>query len=177
MDLLAKQMAISKRTIYEIFADKDELLIGVLNWMSVKQKELIEKIMDESENAIIVIFKLLEFDRDHFLQMSPAFQTDIKKYNIHLLTEKAEKFELPDYKSNIEIIKRGIKEKLFRKDINPELVNACMHFLFRSSMDNGLFPFEEYSRREVVMNTVINYLRGIATPEGINLINKLERKF
>lgn len=177
MDSLASHMAMSKRTIYEIFTDKDELLIGVLKWMSVKQKELVKRVLDESENAIVAIFKLIEFNRDHFQQMSPAFQTDIKKYHYEVMIEKAGKFELPDYRNNKEVIERGIKEKLFRKDLNPEIVNTCMYLLFRSAMDNDLYPFEEYPRHDVVRETVINYLRGICTSEGIKLINKLERKF
>jgi AcrR family transcriptional regulator len=177
MDLLANHMAISKRTIYEIFADKDELLIGVLQWMSVKQKQLIEKVLNDSENTIVAIFKLLEFNRDHFQQMSPAFQADIKKFTYQILEDKADKFEMPDHRSNMEVIKRGIKEKLFRKDINPDLVNTCMNYLFISAMDNDLYPFEKYSRHDVVLSTVINYLRGISTPEGIKMIDKMERKF
>ena len=41
MDMLANQLGISKRTIYEIFIDKDELLKGVLKWMAEKQQELL----------------------------------------------------------------------------------------------------------------------------------------
>ena len=177
MDSLASHMAMSKRTIYEIFADKDELLTGVLKLMSLKQKELFKRILDESENAIVAVFKLLEFNRDHFQQMSPAFQSDIRKYHYEVLIEEAKKNDFPDRRNNKEVIERGIKEKLFRKDLNPELVNTCMDFLFRSALDNDLYPFDEYSRHDVIRNTVINYVRGISTPEGTRLINKLERKF
>ena len=43
MDMLANQMGISKRTIYEVFRDKDELLQGVLKWMTVRQTRRNEK--------------------------------------------------------------------------------------------------------------------------------------
>ena len=55
MDSLATHLGMSKRTIYEIFADKDELLIGVLKFMAEKQKELVKRVLDESENAIVAI--------------------------------------------------------------------------------------------------------------------------
>lgn len=177
MDSLASHLGMSKRTIYEVFADKDELLIGVLKWMAEKQKELVKRVLDESENAIAAIFKLLEINRDHFQQMSPAFQADMMKFHHEVLMKKSDKCELPDYSNNVEVIERGIKEKLFRKDINAELVNRCIYFLFRSIMNNELYPFEQFSRRDVIGNTVINYLRGISTSEGLELINTLERKF
>lgn len=177
MDSLACHLVMSKRTIYEVFSDKDELLIGVLNWMAERQKEMVKRVLDESENAIVAIFKLLEINRDHFQQMSPAFQADIKKFHHEVLMKKADKFEMPDYSNNLEVIERGIKEKLFRKDINADLVNRGMYYMGRTIMDNDLYPFEQFSRRDVIRNVVINYMRGISTPAGVGLINKLEPKF
>jgi AcrR family transcriptional regulator len=177
MDSLATKLGISKRTIYEVFSDKDELLTGVLNWMTERQKELVKKFLDESENAIVAIFKLLEINLNHFQDMSPAFQADIKKYHHEVLMKKADKCEMPDYRNNIQLIEKGISENFFRKDINPDLVNRCLYSMVRSIMDQDLYPFEQFSRREVVKNGFINYLRGISTFEGLELVNKLEAGF
>jgi len=177
MDSLANHLGISKRTIYEVFSDKDEMLLSVLRWMAQKQRALVQRILDDSENAILAIFRLLESSRDHFQDMSPAFQADLKKYHYEHLLKKVEKSEMPDYKNNTQVIERGIKEKLFRKDINPDIVNRCLYSLGRSAMDFDLYPFEEFTRREVIKNVFINYMKGISTTEGIELINKLEAKF
>jgi len=177
MDSLASHLGMSKRTIYEIFANKDELLVGVLNWMTEKQHDLVRKVLDESENAIVAIFRLLEFSRDHFLNMSPAFQADMKRFHQEVLANKAFKYEMPDYKNNIQVIERGIKEKLFRNDINPDLVNRCLYQLAKSVLDNDLYPIEQFSRPDVIKNVFINYLKGISTIEGIELINRLEPNF
>jgi AcrR family transcriptional regulator len=177
MDSLAAHLGMSKRTIYELFADKDELLIGVLGWMAEKQKVLVKKVLDESDNAIAAIFRILEISRTHFQEMSPAFQADIKRFHFELLMKESGKCEMPDYRSTQQVIERGIREKHFRKDINPDLVNRCMDLLVRSSLNTDLYPVEEFSSREVLGNTLINYMRGISTPEGLELINKLEKKF
>jgi TetR/AcrR family transcriptional regulator, cholesterol catabolism regulator len=177
MDLLASHLGISKRTIYEVFADKEEMLVSVFQWMREKQKDLVSRILKESENAIYAIFRLLERNRDHFQDMSPAFQADMKKYQYIFLLKKTENSEMPDYRNNMQVIVRGIREKLFRKDINPDIVNRCLDSLGRSIMDFELYPFEEFSRREVVKNVFINYMKGISTKEGIELINKLEAEF
>jgi TetR/AcrR family transcriptional regulator, cholesterol catabolism regulator len=177
MDSIATQLGMSKRTIYEVFSDKDELLIGVLTWMVEKQKDLVKKVLDESENAIAAIFKLIEINSDHLQQISPAFFSDMKKYHNEVLVNKSNKYEMPDYSNNLEVIERGIKEKLFRREINTDLVNRCLFTLFRSTMDTNLYPYEKFSRRDVIRNVIINFLRGISTPEGIYLINKLEIEF
>jgi TetR/AcrR family transcriptional regulator, cholesterol catabolism regulator len=177
MDSLANHLGISKRTIYEVFADKDELLIGVLKWMAEKQRDLVKRVLAESENAIVAIFKLLEINRDHFQNMSPAFQADMKRFHQDVLMKQSDKCEMPDYKNNQQVIERGVKEKLFRKDINPDIVNRCLDSLVRSIMNDDLYPFEQFTQRDVISNVLINYLRGISTTEGLELINKLERKF
>lgn len=177
MDFLANQFGMSKRTIYEIFADKDELLMAVLTRMAQQQKEMIKRVLDESENSIVAIFKMLEINRDNFQTMSPAFQADLKKYHHDVLMQKADKSEMPDYRNHQQVIEKGIEEGLFRSDVNPDLANRCMYNLGRSIMDNDLYPFEMFSRLDVVRNIFINYVRGISTSKGLELINQLEIKF
>jgi AcrR family transcriptional regulator len=177
MDSIATHLGMSKRTIYEVFSDKDEMLISVLKWMAAKQKELVSKILDESENSIVAIFRLLEINRDYFQDMSPVFQADLKKFHHEVLMKRADKCEMPDYRNNQQVIEKGINEKLFRQDINPDLVNRCLYFLGKSIMDHDLYPYEDFSRRDVVRNTFINYLKGISTREGLDLIARLEPNF
>ena len=177
MDSLANHIGMSKRTIYENFSDKDEILEGVLQMMAEKQKTLVKRILDDSENAIDAIFMLLESNRDHLQSMSPAFREDLMKYHREVLQNKTDKYEMPDYRNNIQVIEKGIKQKLFRKEINPDIVNRCLYSLGRSIMDDELYPYEEFTRREVIKNVFINYLRGLSTEEGIKLIEKRMSKF
>ena len=176
MDSLANQFGISKRTIYEVFSDKDELLMAVLTRMATKQKELVKRVLDESENSMVAIFRILEMNRDNFQSMSPAFQSDLRKYHHQVLMKKSDQSEMPDYRNHQEVIENGIKEKLFRKDINPDLVNRCLYNLGRSIIDHDLYPYELFTRHEVIQNIFINYLRGISTPKGLELIDRLETK-
>jgi|WetSurMetagenome_2_1015567.scaffolds.fasta_scaffold03076_3 TetR/AcrR family transcriptional regulator, cholesterol catabolism regulator len=177
MDSLASQLGISKRTIYEIFKDKDELVIEVLERMARQQRDLVKKVLDESENSIVAIFRMLEINRDNFQYMSPAFQSDLKKYHHDVAMKDTEKIEMPDYRNHYEVIEKGIEEGLFRKDVSPELVNRCLYNLGKSIMDNDQYPYEQFTRRDVIRNTFINYLRGISTPKGLSFINRLEENF
>jgi sugar-specific transcriptional regulator TrmB len=150
--------------------------MAVLTRMATKQKELVKRVLDESENSIVAIFRMLEMNRDNFQSMSPAFQADLKKYHHEVLMKKSDQSEMPDYRNHQEVIENGIKEKLFRKDINPDLVNRCLFNLGRSIIDNDLYPYELFTRHEVIQNIFINYLRGISTQKGLELIDKLEAK-
>jgi AcrR family transcriptional regulator len=177
MDSLASHLGISKRTIYEIFSDKDELLVEVLTRMARNQKELVKRVLAESENSIVAIFRLLEINREYFQDMNPVFQADLKKYHYEVLLKKTDSSEMPDYRNNQEVIENGIKEGLFRTDIDPDLANRCLYNLGRSILDNDLYPFELFSRRDVIRNIFINYMRGISTAKGLDLISRLEADF
>jgi hypothetical protein len=96
---------------------------------------------------------------------------------MELLMKNSDKCEMPDYRDTIEIIENGKKEKLFRKDINADLVNRCLYSLARSIMDNDIYPFDEFARKEVMRNVMINYMRGISTREGLELIERFEERF
>jgi len=175
MDMLASQMGISKRTIYEVFKDKEELLEGVLKLMEVKQRELMKKIFSETKNVIEAIFKMLDIMRDHFQNMSPAFQMDMKRYHNEIMKKIEEKDNLPYYGLHAEFIKRGIKEEIFREDINIEITNKCLLEVVRMSNDKSVFPPDDFMNKDVIGTFYINYLRGISTKKGLDLINHFEK--
>ena len=176
MDMLASRMGISKRTIYEVFKDKDELLRGVLKWMAVKQRGLMTKIFKESENVIEAIFKMLDIMTEHFRKMSPAFRMDMRRFHNDIVTKLKETDELPYYSNNTEIIMRGIKEGIFRKDIDIEITNKCLLEVVRMSNDKDIFPPDDFTSENVIRDFYVNYLRGISTQKGLDLINFYEKK-
>lgn len=176
MDMLASNLGISKRTIYEVFSDKDELLKGVLKWMSEKQRILIAEFFNESDNVIEAIFKMLDLMADHFHKMSPAFQMDIKRYHRAIIDNPEALDDLPFYSNNSEVLIRGIKEGVFRDDIDVEITNKCMLEVAKMSNDKDIFPPNGFMSKDVIRNFYVNYLRGISTPKGLDLINRYEKK-
>lgn len=173
MDMLSNKMGISKRTIYEVFSDKDEILKEVLKWMSDKQYELLMKVMNESENVIEAVFKMLDVISNHFQNMSPAFQLDIKRYHNDVL-KKLDDQGMPSYtrKNQEIIIERGIKEGIFRNDLDIEITNKCLFEVTKMSSD-----VDNYLNKDVIMNIYNNYLRGISTQKGLDLINYYEKQY
>lgn len=176
MDMLASRMGISKRTIYEVFHDKNELLKGVLIQMAERHKEIMTKILSESANVVEAIFKMLDMMNDHFQKMSPAFKMDMKRFHHDILNNPAEQNKLPYYSNNSEILLRGIKEGVFRADIDLEITNKCMMEVARMSNDKDVFPPDDFLSEDVIRNFYINYLRGISTPKGLELINYYENR-
>jgi AcrR family transcriptional regulator len=176
MDLLATQMGISKRTIYEVFKDKDELLEGVLKWMTVRQREVMEKTMRESENVIEAIFKMMNMMMEHFKNMSPAFQMDIRRFHQDIAEKLENLDQLPYIRNNELMINKGIEEGVFRKDLDVKIINKCMLEVLKMSNDKEIFPPDAFGSKEVVRNVYLNYLRGLCTQKGLDLIDHYEKK-
>jgi len=176
MDFLANEMGISKRTIYEIFRDKDDLLYAVFIYMGEKQMASIIPMIERSETVIHAVFELLDIIGNHMRQINPLFFEDLKKYH-HGVDKKLEgkRFDT-DMSITMNIVERGVKEGLFRNNINKNLVNRALHGIFMITGDFNLFPKEEFSRQEVVKDFFLNYLRGISTTKGLSLINICEQE-
>jgi len=175
MDMLATNMGISKRTIYEVFKDKEELLKGVLRWMSQKQKELMTMILDDSDNVIEAVYKMLDLMMDHFQKMTPSFQLDMKKFQKKILENPDDYHDLPYYSNNSEILRRGIDEGVFREDIDIDITNKCLLEVAKMANDKDVFPPEDFLKKDILRNFYVNYLRGISTTKGLELIEIYER--
>jgi len=172
MDSIAHHLGMSKRTIYEHFADKDELLISVINNMAAKQKDLFRRLMDEADNVIEALFEMLRIASAHFTNTNPTYFMDLKKYHYKVYEHICQKGDIRNFEMSLAMLRRGLEEKIFRDDINIEIVNAGIHSVIDATKDNEDLPPEKYSRFEIIDNLLFNYLIGISTSKGQKLINK-----
>ncbi|MCK4748890.1 MAG: TetR/AcrR family transcriptional regulator [Bacteroidales bacterium] len=172
MDALAEEMGISKRTIYERFKDKDTLLLEVIRYYKKKTTEEAHAIIEESENAIEAMFRIMKITISQIEQMNPAFFNDFKKYHARIFKTFADPGEIRDFSITLKLLETGVKQKVFRKDIHIDIVNRTLHTLF------GLFGHEDnllqskYHHREMFEHIIIPYYRGISTPKGQSLLEE-----
>lgn len=175
MDAIAQHLGISKRTIYERFRDKDELLYAVLTKMIARQKQKIEDILDSSPNVIAAVFTMLRAGRDHAEAMNPLIGSDLRKYHNSVLQRLKETCGNPDYEGAGKILSRGIDEGMIRKEINIDIVSRCFAGLGKLSGDESVYPPEKFLKGDLIKNTILNYLRGISTEKGRMLIDEMEK--
>jgi TetR/AcrR family transcriptional regulator, cholesterol catabolism regulator len=176
MDSLAQHLGISKRTIYEKFRDKDELLGTVLRCMMQKQKEAMEKMIKSEKNVLVAFFKHGRIMRDYFSSVNPIFKSDLKKFHSEVIT-KLHNVCGDQFQNTLSFIKIGILQGVLRNDINPDIVNRCIQGMSRMITDPELFPPEQFVKGDVMRDVFINYLRGICTEEGLKTIAEYENYF
>jgi len=173
MDMLANRLGISKRTLYEKFRDKDELLAKVLKCMFEKQKILMDNLIASEPNVLAAFFKHGQKMKEHFGSMNPILVSDLKRFHIDVL-KKIKDSCGNQYQSSMAFVLKGIEQGVIRKDIDPEIVNRCFYEMGKMIKDSEMFPPEQFSQGALIKNVIFNYLRGIVTEEGMKVLLEYE---
>jgi len=173
MDDLAQYLGMSKRTIYEYFRDKKELINESILYFEEQKEKKTKEIFDSSENMFEALLKLYQESLIDMQKMNKNFIHDIKKYfpeiNQRYIQKKEKKI-----KKTAQFLKEGIELGLIRKDLNVELLSALgeeVHSLF----DNSLI-FRKFSFLDIHRTLFLTFLRGIATDEGLSIIDTYTQK-
>jgi AcrR family transcriptional regulator len=170
MDALAEEMGISKRTIYERFKDKDTLLLEVIRYYKNLTQQESLKLIDQSDNAIEAIFRIIRMTVSQMQRMSPAFFHDFKKYHQKVFKEFAEPGEMRDFSMTQKLLETGIEQGVFRDDLNIDIVNRTLHILFDLFGHNSDMIDSGFDRKDMFDHILVPFFRGISTKKGRKLL-------
>jgi AcrR family transcriptional regulator len=170
MDALAEDMGISKRTIYEHFKDKDTLLLEVINYYKELRTREAHEIIEQADNAIEALFRIMRVTVQDMKQINPLFFHDMKKYHASLLQEISGSSDFRDLSVTRNLLETGVRQKVFRDDIHIDIVNLTLHELFNLFNPDSSLTRADYSRRELFGHIIIPYFRGISTDKGRQLL-------
>jgi len=176
MDDIAREMGISKRTIYENFRDKDELLKSCICVNKEQQRQQKIDMVQSSANALEAIFGIMYEVINSMNQIHPSFITDLRKYHYTVWKEFFQKHQEEHLSDLRNLITKGIVDGLFRNDIHVEIVTRILNIQLNEISNDEVFPSEEFTRAEVFVNIIVNFTRGIATTKGIRTIEKMIEK-
>ncbi len=176
MDEIASQMGVSKKTIYHCFSDKNELVDQVIMDMLAYNRSCCEDYHTRSENAIHEIFLAMEMIREIFNSMHPSLLYDIQRNHPHTY-EKFKKFKYEFlFRLVKENIERGIREELYRHDINPELASKVRLETMMLPFDEELFPRSKFPQVMLHYQLIEYFLFGIASMKGYKVILKYKKE-
>jgi AcrR family transcriptional regulator len=170
MDDIATQTGISKKTIYQYYADKDELVDAVM----MEEEKIVhndaKECLDLSANAIEEILLTLSRVYARFSQMNPVVISDMERFH----TKAHERFQKMKYEHLYNVIqnniKRGISEGLYRKELNLEIIAKYRLESIMIPFNMNLFPPSKFSLAEVTKELMEHFLIGLSTLKGHELI-------
>ncbi len=176
MDEIATQLGMSKKTIYQYYADKDQLVDAVAVDEINYSQECCMKDSAAASNAIEEIFRVMEFVEVMFRNMNPSMLHDLEKYHpggYRKFLEHKNKFLYEMVKKNIE---RGIKEELYRPEIDIEIMARYRLESMMLVFNTGLFPSSKFNLVKLHQEILEHFLYGLATLKGYKLILKYKQQ-
>jgi AcrR family transcriptional regulator len=181
MDDVARELGISKKTLYQYVTDKDDLVGKFIdNEILVRQSEIC-KCFGIGYNAIEELFEISIFMNKIMKDQNPATEYDLKKYYpIHYQkTVKARREGVYEY--ILLNLRKGIKEGLYREEMNKEIITKLYLSRIEDSHINELFTKEEFASLKLFVEVLTYHIRGIATEKGIivldNRIKEIEEAY
>jgi AcrR family transcriptional regulator len=175
MDEIAAQLGISKKTIYQYYADKDELVDAVAEDEIGLSQSSCEKNSLAAANAIEEIFLVMEFVEIMFRNMNPTMLLDLQKYHprgYKKFLEHKNRFLFEMIKQNIE---RGIREELYRPEINVEIMVRYRLETMMVAFNTEVFPIGKFNLVTTQQEILEHFLYGLATMKGYKLILKYKQ--
>lgn len=167
MDDIAADLGISKRTLYEIFHNKKELLIEVVNYRTAIANEFVGRMVKKASNVLEVIMMAYLKSMELYLSTNKKFFEDIEKYPRVSQLIKARYGK--DDESTVEFLNRGVDEGLFRSDINLHIIFLLLREQMGMLMHSTIC--EKYSFMEVYESIMFTIMRGISTEKGKEIVD------
>ena len=166
MDDLANELSISKKTLYQYFTDKDELVLKICQQAFRRLEQDMENINHHSKSAIDEIVQLMEYMNLMFSNMRQNVLYDMKKYYQESWKVYLNHKEHALKKNILRNIKRGIKEQVYRKDINPEIAAMLRIVQVEATFDHNTFPQSKFNFAEVQQQSLNMFMYGLLAPKG-----------
>lgn len=167
MDDIAKELSISKRTLYEIFKDKETLLLECIKRKQQLQKDKMQTLDLSQANVLEVALRYYQYTIEELPQINPIFFEDLKKYPnvVNYMKEERNK----DFKNVVNYFNQGIQQGIFRPEVNMELSIHLLNLTFDNSMESKIY--KRYPMEEIYRAIMFTHLRGIATEKGLKILN------
>ena len=172
MDDIAAELGMSKKTLYQFYADKDELVdVIVLEELKKTEEDCISSRVN-SRDAIEEMFLIMERIYKQFSNMNPMVLYDLQKFHpaaFEKFLKHKNDFLFKSIKENIE---RGVEEELYRAEINIDVITKYRLDAMLIPFNIMSFPPGKYNLADVTKETMELFLYGLSTLKGYKLILK-----
>ncbi len=171
MDDIARELGMSKKTLYQEFADKDDLINRVIDFDMEQSRVFLEEVQQSDSNAVQELFMVNRRMHSVRTLYSPTFYFDLKRYNPEIYQRWIEDKRSNMYNVITENLRKGKQEGLYRAEIDEHIIGR-LH-IARIEMLEGNDIIEEHERlsKDFIQEVFIYHLHGICNEQGLKLIS------
>ena len=176
MDEISRKLGISKKTLYRYVDSKERLIEKIFEYENLKWNNFFEELSQQPHNAIERLFRVSFRVHEEMKDINPMLMFEMRKYyepvfNEYLSQKRA--IILQRMRMNLE---QGIKEGLYRPDINIELV-LTLYVNYLVEMHNyDMAKICNITFDQVFEIMFENHIRAISTPEGVKYFENRKKE-
>lgn len=172
MDTVAAALGISKRTLYEIFESKSNMIREAIGALEEENQKFIATAFENADNVMEAMITVFKHNRDRMHRINVDFYRDMDR----LYKSNREDYDRTRKMRNekmLQLFRLGVEQGMFRSDVDyavqSQLMGLQMEALKRIE---ELFP-TEISLQRVFDSIIVGFLRSIASPKGMEILDKL----
>ena len=176
VDDIARELGVSKKTIYVYFKNKKDLVLNILKFKLEKDRKKLKQSVEEAENAIDELLIMSKYIEEEFYSINPSILHDIQKYHSEswaLLEKHKWTFVLNGITENIH---RGIKEGLYHNELDPLIISRLYVGKCDLIMNGKIFNYPEYKLDTVFKEAIYFHIRGMVNKSGLDYFTERLKK-
>lgn len=172
MDIVAQRLRMSKRTLYEIFDSKNDMILHVLEFNEEIMRTKMGELLRESPNVIVALIRIFRFHRDILEKINIDFFRDMDRLYPEL-REKHQNCNESRQKVSIKIFDMGVEQGVFRPDVNFQIMLKMMEIQSEAlKRVEALFP-PDITLLEIYDTITLGFLRSIASEKGHAILDEI----
>ncbi|MDE6237189.1 MAG: TetR/AcrR family transcriptional regulator [Muribaculaceae bacterium] len=172
MDTIAATLSISKRTLYEYFGSKKDMIFKVMGYWLERRTRLTEKIINEASNVMEGLIKVFDNQQKMINDVNVKFYREMDKFYPdirRMLDGESDQW----VKKIMVIINKGVEQGVFRPDVNYPVILSLKRIQMESlKRMQEVFP-PNITMEEAMATINISFLRSIASPTGMEILDRL----
>ena len=168
MDDICRELCMSKKTVYQYFKNKEELVGNGLDEETIKESCQYTYIHENFPNPIDALLEVSKLTCQLLADINPNFIYDLKKYYPDIYKNYIDHTRTHVFNKIRENILRGIEAGLYRTDLSVDLISRLYVQKLEDIMDAEFnIPKEKAAITKVFKVMFENHIRGISTAKGV----------
>lgn len=170
MDDIAREMGISKKTLYQYVENKSDLIGQIFQEKIKNEKQCMADIREAATDAVDEILRIARYVIQELRQMSPTVMYDLRKYYRDTWRQMEALHQRHIYQLIRENLERGQAEGLYRENIDVDIIAKLYVAKTPLVVDEDIFPTREYNVEKLFEEYMMYHIHGIASAEGLALL-------
>lgn len=172
MDDVARELGISKKTLYQFVENKDDLVLKVMERNIEEDCALSELVRAQSSDALDEIFKVIQYHAMDMGRLKSNIVFEMQRYHPAAWEKMEGHIWGHMYKIVADNLEWGVRDGLYRDDFDVDIVSRLHIVCMLQMFDERLFPRPPYTMEALFKEYMLHYLYGIISEKGLKILKE-----